>query len=90
MKEPVKPLWHPTQLNWVAIPQHIAECPECGSGLVADSNEWVAATGQPYASGLQIECVWDDDEQGYKDHSYRQSDWQPVRDAVAKWCGAID
>jgi hypothetical protein len=89
MKEATRPLWHPRQPDWVAIPDNIAVCPECGDDLVADAQSWQMSDGRPVTYGLIIECVSEDFPSLRPKHRNRQSDWQPVRDAVAKWCGAV-
>lgn len=68
------------------LPDGVAECPECGGYLHVRSIAWDAATGLPLASALEVEC--EDDEN--IEHRYWQSDWQPVRDAVARWAKAIN
>lgn len=77
---------------WVKVPRTIAECPECGGGLCVVANAWDEETGQPTGSALQIECEHDDPESDDEslEHRWWQSDWQPVVDAVRKWCGASE
>jgi hypothetical protein len=68
------------------VPDTIAKCPECGGNLAARSMQWDAASGQPDASALDIDCQ---DALSHCDsHRWHQSEWQPVRDAIVKWCGA--
>jgi NMD protein affecting ribosome stability and mRNA decay len=78
----MKPLHHG---SGCFIPTTVAVCPECGGELYAKSNQWVEATGQPIACDIDIHCH--DDE--HLTHRYWQSHWQPVIDAIRKWCGAI-
>ena len=67
------------------IPKGVAVCPECGGELHARSMSWEQATGRPIAADIEIGCVADPD----LNHRFWQSDWQPVRDAIAKWVKAI-
>jgi hypothetical protein len=67
------------------VPKNIAVCPECGSGLSAESNEWDEETGKPSKGGLLLICEnYDENHRGY------QSDWQIVHHHVEDWCGAVD
>lgn len=68
------------------VPHEVANCPECGGQLVAQSYEYEVAGGTPTIGGVVVDCDLDPD---YK-HRYYQSDWQPVLDAVLKWCGAVE
>ena len=77
------PLWHGSGCY---VPREIAKCPECGSELQAKSNGWVAATGQPNGSDIDVYCANDPD----LNHRFWQSDWQPVMDAIRKWCKATN
>lgn len=77
----MKPLWHGSGCY---IPTTVAVCPECGGELYAKSLSWWAETGQPSANSIDIHCREDPD----LNHRWHQSDWQPVRDAIAKWSGA--
>lgn len=70
--------------GWRSVPTSIAECPECSKTIVVMSHAFYEETDQPIGSALQIECI---DE---RCHRYWQSDWQPVVDAVRKWCGATN
>ena len=79
------PLWHG---SGVYIPQRVALCPECGDDLTCRATEWEQESGRPVATGLEIECVSFFKDAHWNRHEFKQSDWQPVRDAVAKWCGA--
>lgn len=80
MTDPVK-LLHGGECR---VPESVATCPECGSGLVAVSEEWETETGKPSMS-LLIGCtLW----QSY--HRHMQSDWQPVRDKVTRWAGCVE
>jgi hypothetical protein len=56
--------------------------------LFAIAHEWETATGTPTVEGLQIDCEKETDEDEETNHRWWQSEWQPVRDAVAKWAGA--
>lgn len=67
------------------IPKDIAKCPECGSDLFAVSIDNVIESGAPVVGGLYVECKADQDAM---EHRYLQMDWQPVVDAVVKWCRA--
>ena len=71
------------------LPPEIAICPECGANLYVYSHEWVDETGQPIATGLQVDCMLEYDTDNEYMHRFHQSDWQPVIDAIRKWCGAI-
>ncbi len=77
----VMPLWHGSGCY---VPRAIAACPECSGEIYAKSLAWDEDTGQPLAEGLDFGCVSDPD----CNHSWRQSDWQPVVDSVRKWCNA--
>ena len=68
------------------VPIDIAVCPECGAQLHAESTGWGAVNGEPNIGALMIDCV-DDPE---CEHRHWQCDWQPVINAVEKWCGASD
>lgn len=72
----------------VEVPRDVAVCPECGGDLWVMAEAWETKTDCPVADSLTIEC----DKNTYGDGTFRhrwwQSDWQPVRDAVTKWCGA--
>jgi len=78
-----KPLWRGKSST---VPRAIAICPECQGTLAARSLEWDAASGRPEASAIELDC--EHDCRGGKTHRHFQSDWQPVRDAIAKWCKA--
>lgn len=67
------------------IPGSISACPECGGKLFAEAIDHIIESGAPTTGGLNVGCIADDD---VMMHRYWQSDWQPVVDAVAKWCGA--
>jgi len=71
------------------VPKEIAVCPECGSQLTARSHSWDAETGVPCAVDIEIECTADELDDPSTWHKFHQCDWQPVRDAVAQWAGAI-
>jgi len=79
-----KPLHYGTEAG---VPTHVAICPECGSALYARASAWREEDGVPLASAIEFDCIVDADE---VQHRYWQSDWQPVRDAIAKWCGATN
>lgn len=83
------------------VPPEIATCPECGGGLYAEAEEWDAESGTPTKLGLRVSCIADDencmkwsesttDNRPFREVSHKcwQSDWQPVIDVVAVWCGA--
>lgn len=71
-------------LGHANVPKAIAVCPECGGGLFARSFAH-EESGQPVGTSIDVDCVRD----AMKgEHSWRQSDWQPVVDAVRKWAGA--
>lgn len=70
------------------VPGSVAVCPECGGELTARSMQWDAATGQPDATAIDIDCV--DYLSHQHAHAWHQSQWQPVRDAIAKWCAAFN
>ncbi len=69
------------------VPLSVATCPECGAPLHCTSMAWVTETGKPIAEALDIECLGGVPN-NHKYHQYHQADWQPARDAVAKWAGA--
>jgi hypothetical protein len=80
----MKALWHG---GGVYVPRSVAVCPECRGELTARAMEWDTETGQPSAVGIEIDCLNFLVHDGVG-HRWHQSDWQPVRDAVAKWCKA--
>jgi hypothetical protein len=70
------------------VPESVAVCPECSKGLIAVAGAW-SEDGRPAVEGIDIECVSEMREDANpKPHGYAQSKWQPVREAVAKWCDA--
>lgn len=84
-----RPLWQRNgdkDTRGIYVPKCIAVCPECGGEIQARSMEWEADTGRPVATGIELDCVDYLIHEG--GHSFAQDKWQPVRDAVAKWCGA--
>lgn len=88
-----KPRRKPPRALWFGrkccVPAVVAVCPECRGELAAEALQWDSKTGQPSASSIEIDCLKDlRNVQRETTHYGRQSDWQPVRDAVAKWCGA--
>lgn len=71
------------------VPESVARCPECASGLIAECCEHEIATGRPVATGIELTCqVFLGDRDNDTGHSFSQDKWQPVRDAVVKWCDA--
>lgn len=87
----VPPLWSVEggQVRGVYVPAKVAVCPDCGEELIAQSLAWTSE-GRPVASDIEIDCLSSvRDGQHEATHRNRQSDWQPVRDAVAKWCDAF-
>jgi len=71
------------------VPDQVAKCPECGDGLIAECNEHETQTGRPVAAGIELTCLchmraWSCE----VNHKWSQDKWQPVRDAVSKWCDA--
>jgi DNA-directed RNA polymerase subunit RPC12/RpoP len=85
------PLWTGTigEKRGLYVPDEVAKCPECKSSLIAECIEHEAETGRPVATGIELDCIQFLSDSMYGSaHSYRQSDWQPVRDAVVKWCDA--
>jgi len=79
----MKPLRYGTEAG---VPTTVARCPECGSALFARASAWREDDGTPLASAIEFDCIDDVEE---VNHLYWQSDWQPVRDAIAKWCEAV-
>ena len=69
------------------VPLKVATCPECDSMLSVRCIQWDSETGVPHDVGLEIEC--ESSEESQAEHRWAQSDWQPVRDEIAAWCGAI-
>jgi predicted RNA-binding Zn-ribbon protein involved in translation (DUF1610 family) len=71
------------------VPTQTAVCPECGDGLIATCTVHHLADGRPAVEGIEVECVSEMREDANpKPHGYAQSTWQPVREAVVKWCDA--
>lgn len=71
----------------VYVPKEVAVCPECGGELAAQAMEHEVATGRPTATGIEIDCM-NNLRDGGPCHTWYQSAWQPIRDAIAKWCDA--
>lgn len=73
----------------VYVPLGIAKCPECGSELIAQCIDVEQGTGRPVATGIELDCrAFLHEGLGMQSHSFSQDKWQPVRDAVVKWCDA--
>ena len=68
--------------EWVAVPQDVAKCPECGSQLEACVDGWSEG------SGHSIDLLCKADEESESAHRFFQSDWQPVTDAVKAWANS--
>jgi hypothetical protein len=79
-----KPLWHGKPHD---IPKDVAVCPECRGQLTGMPQSWDSTTGQPSAVDMDIVCI-NELISGGVNHRFHQCDWQPTRDAIAKWCGA--
>lgn len=75
--------------HYAEVPGNIAVCPECGMQLVVYASAWDANSGIVLSSGLDVQCYYDEVESPEYGHRHRQSDWQPVVDRIATWCGAI-
>ena len=86
-----------------AVPNDVAVCPECGSALSVEINEWSTEDGRCDGPGeFNVSCSREDDglekfvageiDEGlyYSDYQERgwQSDWQPVIDRVGRWLEA--
>lgn len=84
-----RPLWQ-SESNpdgrGIYVPKCVATCPECQGELQARSMSWEQETGRPIAEAIELDCV--DYLSHDSRHSFTQDKWQPVRDAVAKWCDA--
>jgi predicted RNA-binding Zn-ribbon protein involved in translation (DUF1610 family) len=84
------PLWNVAESHrnkrGLYVPESVAVCPECSKGLIAVAGAW-SEDGRPVASAIEIDCVRAMAENDWE-HKGNQSKWQPVRDAVAKWCDA--
>lgn len=82
-----RPLWRwGEDTRAIYVPKFVAICPECQGELQARSMEWEQATGRPVATGIELDCIdYLSHESG---HSFTQDKWQPVLDAVYKWCDA--
>jgi hypothetical protein len=76
---------HPMHAG-IFVPQAIAKCPECGGELAARAMAFTASD-TPIASSIELDCM-NDLRDGKPCHKWYQSTWQPIRDAVVKWCGA--
>jgi hypothetical protein len=73
----------------LCVPDEVAKCPECNRGLIAECHDHDTETGRPAATGIELTCLSEKvDREDASHHSFRQDEWQPVRDAVAKWCDA--
>lgn len=87
------PLWAGTKggQKGLYVPDNIGKCPECSMSLIATCYEWQADNGRPVATGIELTCISHISEEGRDKrecHRNEQSMWQPVRDAVVKWCDA--
>lgn len=77
------------QLNYggcCLVPESVAQCPECGALLYAETDCWVTDGGAPVIGSISVSCDIDVKMR----HRYFQSDWMPIVDAVEKWCGATE
>ena len=85
---PTRPLWQwegRADTRGVYVPKEVAACPECGGELTARAMAW-DGDGRPEAAAIELDCIdYLSHESG---HRFTQDKWQPVRDAVAKWCDA--
>jgi len=81
MKSDLKPLLYGGSL---LVPPEVAVCPECGAQLFAESTAWGTEHGEPDQGAVMVDCVEDPN----CEHRHWQCDWQPVVDAIEKWCGA--
>jgi hypothetical protein len=79
--------WRSMRVQGVYVPKEVAVCPECRGELAARSMEWEAETNRPTEVGIELDCM-NDLRDGKRLHRWWQSDWQCVRDRIAKWCGA--
>lgn len=77
---------HPMHAG-IFVPQAIAKCPECGGELAARAMAFTASD-TPIASSIELDCM-NDLRDGKPCHKWYQSTWQPIRDAITKWCGAF-
>lgn len=77
---------HPMHAG-IYVPQAIAKCPECGGELAAKAMAFTA-NDTPIASSIELDCM-NDLRDGKPCHKWYQSTWQPIRDAITKWCGAF-
>lgn len=82
------PLWDGTKggRRGLYVPDQVAKCPECGDGIVARCHAWQDG-GRPVAESIELECIseWRDDTPY---HEFTQDKWQPIRNAIYRWCGA--
>ncbi len=81
------------------VPRFVAICPECQSTIYVEVTEWDTDTKRATYCGIDLNCNaeeqalmdWEQAEDGTPfsevAHRWHQSEWQPVRDAVAKWLG---
>lgn len=86
-----RPLWRYSQndTGGAHVPRDIAVCPECGGELIAQAMVWEVSTGRPIAESIHIDCLKELDKPLKQwSHRYEQNRWQPVRDAVTRWCEA--
>lgn len=70
----------------IYVPRGIAKCPECQSELVAQCIQ-CDEEGRPIATGIELDCVKGLHE-ACVSHTFSQDKWQPIRDAVSRWCDA--
>lgn len=70
------------------VPPTLATCPECGATLLARAMQWEQATGRPASQAIELYCQNEFNNARIAMHGWTQDKWQPVRDAVAAWCGA--
>jgi len=78
----------------IDIPERVAVCPECGSKLYVEINEWESETGIPTYAGIYIYCQKEESQfiddlimfgKNYSSHCHWQSYWQNTIDKVRKW-----
>mgnify|MGYP000903357993 CR=1 FL=1 len=80
-------LWGNDGAKGCYVPKLIAVCPECGGELAARSGSWETQTGRPVAESIELDCM-NDLRDGKAGHRWFQSDWQPVRNRIYRWCNA--
>jgi len=80
-------LWGDKGHKGCYLPREVAACPECGGEIAVRAMSYESQTGRPVAESIEFDCM-NDLRCGKLSHRWFQSDWQPVRDRIYRWCHA--